>query len=621
MTLRFKLFILVVLPLAVLFGALGLSQFSAMRAMAMAAAKERALLLTQATAREIDGDLARAMHVAHSGAAALAHAPELKGDRVWTLLEELVERVPLVEGASIAWNPDHVDPDDPAAPYVWNRDGVMHRRDLRGAYDGEVESDYTHRSWYRLAVDGKDGWTSPYDGPVFGALLVSYSVPVLRSGDVVAVVSLDVPLLPLQERLSVGEFANTLGFLVGPDDRFISNPNPEKIMKSVTDGGGPAALASATPATLIREPSWPDGMPHIVAIEPIPTADWIFAAAMSEQEVLGPVRLRLARNVTMLVGGGLIMTVIVLWTGLRLTGDVRRLGAAVGRVSGGELGATVDHIRRRDELGVLARDFNTMTRTLKSTVREAAAAEAAKARVEQELDVAREIQEQMLPHGDPVLPEHPEVDLFAVNVAARHVAGDFFDYWVRDGTLTIVLADVAGSGMPAALVMVRAMTLLRQFDDLDVPLTEVVSRTNIELCDDNERQVFVTGVIGRYGLTDGSYELVSAGHLPALLNTAGALREEGDSTGPLLGVVADGRWTSRRGHLESGDWLAVYTDGITEARDPEGRMLGTQGLATELAACPQESAQDVARYGIRIAERWHGGHVDDDLSMLVLRRT
>ena len=315
------------------------------------------------------------------------------------------------------------------------------------------------------------------------------------------------------------------------------------------------------------------------------------------------------------------MAAIVLVTGLHLTGDVRRLGSAVGRVSAGELDATVDHIRRSDELGVLARDFNTMTRKLEATVHEVAAAETARQRVEQELDVAREIQEQMLPHDDPVLPEHPEVDLFAINVAARHVAGDFYDYWVRDGVLTIVLADVAGSGMPAALVMVRAMTLLRQFDDSEVPLIDVVARTNVELCNNNERQVFVTGVIARYDLSEGSFELVSAGHLPPLINSSGVLSEEGDSTGPLLGVVADGQWSSRRGNLVAGDWLAFYTDGITEARSPDGEMLGTKGLAAGLRTHLQKDAQSVAQQGITIAGQWHGGHVDDDLSMLVLRRT
>jgi len=621
MTLRLKLLVLLVLPLTAVFVVIGWTQFDAMRDLALAAAKERALLLTQATAREIDGDLARAMHVAHAGSAALTHAPELKGERVWSLLEELVRRVPLVEGASIAWNPDEVDGDEPAAPYVWQRDGVMHRRDLKEEYEREGQPNYTQSSWYRVADDGKGGWTAPYDGPVFGGLLVSYSVPVLRAGAVVAVVSLDVPLLPLQERLSIGEFTHTLGYLVGPDDRFISNPNPDNITKPVAKGGAPTALAKTQPATLIREPAWPDGKPHIIAVEPIPTTDWVFAAAMSEHEVLGPVRWQLARNVAVLVIGGLIMAAIVLTTGLRLTGDVRRLGAAVGRVSSGELGATVERIRRRDELGTLAVDFNTMTRRLEATVHEVAAAEAAKQRVDQELEVAREIQEQMLPHDDPVLPDYPEVDLFAVNVAARHVAGDFYDYWVRDGVLTVVLADVAGSGMPAALVMVRAMTLLRQFDDPDVPLVDVVSRTNVELCDDNERQVFVTGVIARYHLAEGTFEIVSAGHLPALVCAAGSVREEGDSTGPLLGVVADGVWASRRGALAPGDWLAFYTDGITEARNASGDMLGTEGLAAGLCERPQEVAQTVAAQGIEIAERWHGGHVDDDLSMLVLRRT
>jgi len=325
-------------------------------------------------------------------------------------------------------------------------------------------------------------------------------------------------------------------------------------------------------------------------------------------------------NIGVLVLGGLVMSAIVLGTGLRLTGDIRQLSGAVGRVRAGALSARVDRIRRRDELGTLARDFNRMTRQLADTVEQAAQEQAARQAVEQELGVAAEIQQQMLPHEHPVLPDHPEVDLFAVNVAARHVAGDFYDYWVRDGVLTVVLADVAGSGMPAALVMVRAMTLLRQNDGSSVDLIDLVARTNAALCRSNERQLFVTGVVIRYDLQSGAWELVSAGHLPAIVNHGGQIVEEGPSTGPLLGVVPDARYSSRAGQLDPGDWIGLYTDGITEARSADGEMLGTDGLIGGLPVERGVSAEDLCHGGIGLAETWHGGSVNDDLSMLVIRR-
>lgn len=621
MKLRTKLVVLLLLPLAVVFSALGYMQHMAMRDAAIAAAKEHALLLTQATAREIEGELAKVVHVAQTGAVVLADTPEISGDRTWSMLDSLVNRIPLVEGASIAWAPEHLVVDGPAAPYVWRRDGIMHHKDLRVAYEEQGGAPYIEREWYQKAASGNAGWTAPYEGPVFDGLLVSYSVPVVRDGSVVAVISLDIPLVPLQTQLAVGEFTKARGYLVGPSDRFISNPDPALIMQPVRSGGGPMHLASAESGTLLQTTDWPDGEPHIVAFEPIPTADWVFAAALPEEDVLGPVIRQLAWNIGVLVVGGVVMASIVLVMGLRLTGDIRRLGVAVARVTAGELNATVEHIRRRDELGILAQDFNTMTRQLEDTVAKAAEEAAARLAVERELDVAREIQSEMLPHEYPALPAHPEVDLFAINVPARHVAGDFYDYWVRGDVLTAVLADVAGSGMPAALVMVRAMTLLRLFDDPDVSLTEVVARSNVELCNDNDRQIFVTGVIVRYNLTNGSFELVSAGHLPALICRGGEVSEEGDSTGPLLGVIPDGTWTSRCGTLQAGEWLSFYTDGITEARSPSGAMLGTKGLQDGLQAHQANDAQVLSQQGIAIAELWHGGHVEDDLSMLVLRRT
>ena len=570
MSLRLKLVLLVVLPLTVIFTALVLLQFASMREAAMSRATEHALLLTQATAREIDGALAKAVHVTHAGAVALKAAPEWRGERVWPMLEELVRRVPLVDGASIAFAPNQ-NQTGPVAPYVWQKDGLMQRRDLKESYD------YTKRPWYTIASDGTAGWTRPYDGPV-------------------------------------------TAFLVGPDDRFISHPDEMKIMQPSNSDGGPALLAEAAPGTLQRFSDWPNDAPHIVAFEPIQTADWIFAAAMSEDEVLGPVHRQLAWNVALLILAGVVISGLVLGMGLRITGDVRKLAAAVARVSAGDLEARVDRMRRRDELGDLVQDFNAMTLRLRDTVQHVADEQVARRAIEQELDVAREIQEEMLPHEYPMMPDHPEVDLHAIIVAARHVAGDFYDYWVRGDTLTIVLADVSGSGMPAALVMVRAMTLLRQFDDPDRTLSSVVARTNESLCSNNDRQLFVTGVIIRLDLRSGAYHLVSAGHLPALLGDGGGtVWEEGDSTGPLLGVIHGGQWEERVGLLPPGGWIGLYTDGITEARNPDGEMFEGNRLAAGLAELPGGSSEVLCGQGVRRAEGWHGGRVDDDLSMMVLR--
>ncbi|MDP6480125.1 MAG: SpoIIE family protein phosphatase [Phycisphaerales bacterium] len=613
MSLRLKLVLLVVLPLMIIFTALVLLQYQSMRDTAIEAAKDHALLLTQATARDIEGQLAKVVHVTHTGAAALEAAPELSNDRVWPLLEQLVERVPLVDGASVAAAARDLGADS-AAPYVWMKDGVLHREDLVESYD------YTTHTWYTIAAAGTAGWTKPYDGPVFGGILVSYSVPVIRQDVLAAVLSVDVPLAPLQELLTVGEFKEVMAYLVGPDDRFISHPDETKIMEPSTDGGGPRLLAEAESGTLKRFADWPNDQPHIVAFEPIPTADWMFAAAMSEDEVLGPVHRQLTMNVGLLLLGGVLIAGLVLGMGLRITGDVRKLGKAVAKVSAGDLEAKVEHMRRRDELGTLVLDFNAMTTRLRETVQHVADEQVARQAIEQELDVAREIQEQMLPHESPMLPDHPEIDLHAINVAARHVAGDFFDYWIRGDTLTIVLADVSGSGMPAALVMVRAMTLLRQFDDPDRSLPTVVSKTNEVLCGSNERQLFVTGIIIRFDVMTGAYHLVSAGHLPALLGDgAGKVREEGDSTGPLLGVIPGACWDERAGMLSAGGWMGLYTDGITEARDSDGEMLEVAGLKAGLSGLHDASAEVLCRQGVRLAKRWHGGRVDDDLSMMVLR--
>lgn len=616
MSLRTKLVLMVVLPMVLIFATLIGTQYSTMRATALREAFDRALLMTAATAQSIDGDLENVMFAADAIAEAITTHEVISEQGLWTLLDHTVEDVPLVAGMSIGWAPGRVPPGQPSAPYAWMRDGRIEHRDLATEYD------YTTKEWYTIAASGNWGWTQPYTGPVYGGDIITYSAPMLHDGVFMGVVSVDVPLKPLQELLTIGSFADASAVLVSSEDRYISHPVPELVMKGVGVADEPKllqeALRNADPGTLHRSPDWPEGVPHLIAFEPVPATDWVLAAALAEAEVLAPVEAHLRWSIGGLVLGCLVITAIVLGLGLRMTAAVRALSSAVSGIAAGDLRSRVERIRRRDELGRLARSFNAMTDRLEETVEREARERGAREFMERELETAREIQAAMLPTE---CPDTGDLDLHAVNLAARQVGGDFFDWWTRDDTLTCVLADVTGSGVPAALIMVKAMTLLRGHDRRGRDLVDVVTSVNAELCNDNERQMFVTGIVVRIDMTTGVYELVNFGHPSALLGGSdGTVVSEGDSTGPLIGVIPDGVWRSRQGQLPMDGWLALYTDGIIEAADATCAQLGTDPLAQALADVAHEPASVLCQAAVDVAQDWHGGKVDDDLTVLVLRR-
>jgi sigma-B regulation protein RsbU (phosphoserine phosphatase) len=206
-------------------------------------------------------------------------------------------------------------------------------------------------------------------------------------------------------------------------------------------------------------------------------------------------------------------------------------------------------------------------------IRNVALAEDAAARrvQDRELALAHEIQMGMLPR--PFAPR-PEVEVAARLLPARAVGGDLYDYVVQDDRLWFIVADAAGKGVSAALFMAVTRTLFRAVVQDALRPGTVAARMNAELARDNERQFFVTAVVGCLELRTGQLTLTNAGHpAPIRVSPAGRpVQVEGASVGIALGILADVEYGESTLRLEAGDLLVVITDGVTEAVDPHGEL-------------------------------------------------
>ncbi len=253
-------------------------------------------------------------------------------------------------------------------------------------------------------------------------------------------------------------------------------------------------------------------------------------------------------------------------------------------------------------------------------VRNVALAEEAAARrvLERELALAHDMQMAMLPRR---LPAHPAIDLAAHLTPARSVGGDLYDF-VEDGTrLWFIVADVAGKGVAAALVTAVVKTLFRAGVRGETDLTRLVSLMNAELCRDNDHLVFVTAIVGCLDLDTGRIAVGDVGHNPALL-----VRADGRVTAPelpkciALGVQDDATFTCGGLTLESSDALVLYTDGVTDARRPDGTMFGDARLQAALEGAGGATAAAVlARLQTAVDRFSDGAPPEDDLTILVLR--
>lgn len=308
--------------------------------------------------------------------------------------------------------------------------------------------------------------------------------------------------------------------------------------------------------------------------------------------------------------------------GAHLSRPVRRLMDAVDRLGKGDFSTRTESSARRDEIGELSRAFNEMVSELEFHVQELTSATAAREAVEGELRAAREIQASLLPQVFPAFPDRDEFELHAVNAPARHVGGDFFDFFLSsEHELVLVIADVSGKGVPAAMLMAVSRTVVRNLAMDGLAPAEILAETNRLLLEDNIGSMYVTLFVARYDTRNGCFSYANGAHLPPLkVGTDNAVTAVGAATGTVVGILEDCTFEQESGKLEVGELLALYTDGVTEARSPSGEFYGDEPIRRLLSAYSDAPPNFLCDLIVREANAFQGGERTDDLTLLLLRR-
>lgn len=207
-----------------------------------------------------------------------------------------------------------------------------------------------------------------------------------------------------------------------------------------------------------------------------------------------------------------------------------------------------------------------------------------KERISAELNVATEIQTSMLPSIFPAFTDREEFDIYATMQPAKEVGGDFYDFFsIDDDHLAVVIADVSGKGVPAALFMVVAKTLIKNHTQAGLTPVEVFTLVNTQLCENNEVGMFVTAWMGVFEISTHHFICVNAGHNPPLLKRAdGSFEYLKLHTGFVLGGMEEIKYKQVEMQLENGDELYLYTDGVTEATNANDELYGEERLLTVL---------------------------------------
>lgn len=301
--------------------------------------------------------------------------------------------------------------------------------------------------------------------------------------------------------------------------------------------------------------------------------------------------------------------------------NIVRINDSLTEITAGNLEKKVE-VRDTREFDNLSNDINDTVDKLKEYISEA------ERRIDADLAVAKAIQLSVLPARMPVSNEFDMIDLFADTRAAREVGGDFYDYYkLGENKIGFVIADVSGKSIPGAMFMMRAKTMIKNLVLSGVPVNEIMTTANENLCEGNDADMFVTVWMGILDLTTGIVHAANAGHNPPVLIRGNKPEFVMLKPGLMIGTFEGIKYAEQQVAMEAGDILFLYTDGVTEAMNADHELYGEERLLKCLSEAvgndPDNAANtagDICRKVTEDLDAFCGGaEQSDDITMLVLK--
>ncbi len=630
-SIRTKLIVAICLPLLAVYLTVLLIEYDKGKRQAIDQAQTHLTELTAHYAELLDKQLSTVAQVARSTDQFLTDFPLHEEDDIYKLLRSNVRNNPHIFGTCLAMEPNAFRPGlKEFAPYVCRTPSGK----LRSLDVATEAYDYNRWDWYLLPkLLGKPAWTDPYfDTGAGEVLMCTYSAPIERDGEFRGVVTVDVSLEHLRKEISRIRIRGGYCLVVSHTGTFVSHPDESLIMResvfSLAEWYelpelaelGREMTAGRSGVRLIHD--FRTGEPKWIVFAPVSSVGWSMAAVIPKEQVMAGVYDRLNRQTALLLSGLFLLVGVVLVVATWIARPLGRLAVAAGKVAQGDLEVQVTGVHSRDEIGQFARTFNLMIADLRENVDARISETAAREAMERELQVAREIQTSFLPTARPPYPHRDEFSLHADNEPARFMAGDFFDFWfVEDDLLALVIADVSGKGVPAAMFMAVSRTVIRNFSVPGRSPGETLAVANRVLADENNEQMFVTVFYAHYNVKTGEFIFANGGHnSPFIVRAGGEIESLGTSTGPLVGAWEDAQFGDEHRRLDPGDLLLLYTDGVTEAQNADDQLFGDIRLLKLLAETLNQPVGDICQTIIERVDEYRNHEGQDDVTLLALRR-
>ena len=349
------------------------------------------------------------------------------------------------------------------------------------------------------------------------------------------------------------------------------------------------------------------------------TGDYTVLAFLPDSEIYAE-----RNKLAVILLGGLLCLFLLIYANIsslvqkNVVHKIQDVNESLMQIQEGNLEEKVS-VLSNTEFVELSDGINATVNALKKTMEEVAE------KMNQEMEFAREIQRSALPVADHVKTSLQEFDINGMMDAAKEVGGDFYDFFlIGENKLGVVIADVSGKGVPAALFMMTAKTLIKNFVLNGKSPSEALEFANMQLCENNEAGMFVTVWLGVLDYELGTLTFANAGHNPPLLKRQGEdfayMDYKTYKRGIMLGMREGIRYKDNQIPFTRGDMLYLYTDGVTEANNEKEELYGEDRLKACAAECYENSPEEMIRFIRSDIDRFAGkAEQFDDITMVVLK--